>query len=421
MITKTRLAGMSLIIALLALVVIPAGAQSRSLPFAAITQNQLVLYGINDTPTAIQLPGQYQNYGNPVWSPDGRSLVVTAADQNNNWQLIMIQPDGAQSTILIDGMPIDLPVSFTPEGHLLLTRETGEVAADPMQSPILEIYTASSAAPIASLGRVAFTRACGGGSDNPADWLYWDETNSGPGNSPRILALTPFGIVHSRNCTGRGVALLDTTTGTDTEIYAQLGWVKISPDGKTIAGIIKPFDDSSPHQLLLIDLATMAITELPVSAPLSLDQVFWGTTVNDLYYTTVVTTGEVPADAEEQQQLAESLGRLKPFARQVNAVEIHHLDLITNADITLYSGSAFALGRLTVMPAGAGILFSLIPNADRWVEAALAGDINPEEGKYGTNFLAIELYYLDVTSGAVSLIGTDMAQFAFNAGAYAAQ
>ena len=417
MIPKIR-SGMLLIITLLTPVVIPAGAQSESLPFAAITQNRLVLYGMSDTPTAIQLPGEYQHYGNLAWSPDGRSLVVAAADQYYHWQLIMIQPDEAQPTILLDEPPLDLPVSFTPDGYLLLTRETGAVADDPLHSPILEVYSTSGVSPIASLGRFAFGRACGGGSSLPVDWLYWAETNSGPSESPPILALTPSGIVHSTNCTGRGVALLDTATGTDTALHASLGWVNISPDGMKIAGMVKSFYNSDPRQLLLIDLSTQVITELTISANVGLDQVFWGTTNNDLFYTTTVTVARIPADDAGQQKLGEAFGYMNATTLPENAIELHHLDLATNIDTILYFGSAYALGRLVATPDGAGILFSSIPNVDRWLEALLAGEISLQEGDSGSNLLAVELYYLDMASGTVSLIGTDMAHFAFNSGAY---
>ena len=43
--------GMMLVFALAGLV-LPAGAQGGGLPFAAITQNQLILYGLSAAPTA---------------------------------------------------------------------------------------------------------------------------------------------------------------------------------------------------------------------------------------------------------------------------------------------------------------------------------------------------------------------------------
>ncbi|MBN1565238.1 MAG: hypothetical protein JXA10_15440, partial [Anaerolineae bacterium] len=200
--TKMRLAGLLMIIVLVIAAALPVGAQGKTIPFAAITQDQVVLYGMSDAPTVVQLPGEIQDYRNLIWSPDGRELIVMTADQDYHWQLFMIHTDGTAPTAILNGMQVGLPVNFTSENHLLYAQDTGEVTEnDPMFRPILEVMTASRQAPLGSLGRFSYGVGCGGGSSIPVHWLYWNETGSSPGNSPQVLALTPYGVVHSTNCT----------------------------------------------------------------------------------------------------------------------------------------------------------------------------------------------------------------------------
>ncbi len=396
----------------------PAAAQTNALPFAAVTQDQLMLYGLGDAPVAVTAPGAYWDYAQLAWSPDGSTLAFIGIDSEYKEHLLITDRAGSPPVDL-PGTPARMfPVSFSADGQIVYAEDTGQFMTLG-EGPGGTVVNVQSIAPTAgavpaTLSQFTWGVGCGGGSSIPAHWLYWSETEGSPGNSPLALAVTPSGIVHSINCTGIGTALLDPATGTDTELGTQLGWVSVSPDGSRLVGISKERGDPPYAQMLTIDLATRAVTPIAAAASVMPDLVVWGADGNSIFYSTLQASGNViPATPEEQQILGEAIGSMEPATLPLNIVTIHRFDLSTMTDTEIYSGQAFAIGRMAPTPDGAGLLFSQIPNMEAWV-AALIGGTAPEDP---LTLFPVTLHYLDLSTGSVSPIASDVNMFAFNAAA----
>jgi hypothetical protein len=407
--------------ALLVLTALPVSAQG-SLPFAAVTQDQVILYGLSDTPQAITAPGQFSNYFDLAWSPDGNTLALVVSDADFNSPLLVSDRAGSPPITLVSKVISAFPLSFTADGQILYAVDTGEFIQRPDQPGGVLVNVFSSAPTVGAtptlVGRFEWIVGCGGGSSIPAHWRYWEEAKTGPGGSSLILALTPFGLVHSMNCTGVGTALLNPATDADVELGEQLGWARVSPDGTKVVGISRENAYAESGQLVVVDLATQTTTALPTAAPVVPDLVTWGADGSSVFYSAIQKVSDVPGTPEGQQKLAEAIGYLEPTTLPVNEAAIHRLNLSDNADTQIYAGDAFAVGRMIALPGGNALLFSLIPNVDDWVAGIVDGTIEAWAEDTPQRYFQVELYYLDLASGAASLIGQDLSQVAFNTGAY---
>ena len=175
--------------------------------------------------------------------------------------------------------------------------------------------------------------------------------------------------------------------------------MSVSPDGTRLIGISKQYGGAPTGQLVLVDLASQSATPLPITAPAVPDLAVWSADGNAVFYSTIQESGNViPATPEEQQKLGEATGYMEPTTLPLNIVTIRRFNLADTTDTEVYTGPAFAIGRLAPTPDGAGLLFSQIPNMEQWVAAVVSG-VMPEDPM---SLLPIGLYYLDLTSGAAS-------------------
>jgi hypothetical protein len=220
--------------------------------------------------------------------------------------------------------------------------------------------------------------------------------------------VVPDGIVHSTDCTGYGTALLDMGTGQDTVLGDRLGWVQVSPDGRQLVGI-------SGRQLgltyvpgtpVLIDLATKTVTPLNTVAN---PEIFaWSASGAMLYYTTRTETGQFPADPAQQVTFSTlMMGTTDPYYIPDNTVTIHQYMVATGADNEIYSGNAYAIGRLFAAPDDSSLVFSTISNAGPFVEAALAAGGDYWDGA-GVDLVTVDLWQLNLADGSVTQIGANV-------------
>ncbi len=413
---------------LLLTLIAPAHAQQDiniwEVPLAAVTDYGVVLHGTSPiSPHEVTRPGTYVDFRDLAWSPDGTTLAFRARHLNHNDVLLITNEVGAPPFPLVPDLDDShLPFSFTPEGKLLYAYQTEEVRQtdDGLYGPVFEL-NAIDPVPGAEpeiIGTFIYAPGCGGGSHLPADWRYWDE--AGFEGNDTTLALTPYGIVHSGNCMGRGIALADPTTGDDVMLDAHIGRTKVSPDGSQIIGI-------RGGDLVLIDLATREVSVLPHDPNAYPDQVAWGAPGTHTIFYSVREPGEEKLvwDDADAQTLGEAIGISADWMYlDFWLSSIHQIDLATQTDTLLHRTSGFAVGRMIATPDGAGLLFSVVPNMSDWVMAVLNGSLESGSWAYEPEILAYvltELHYLDLATGAVTLLGEDVNMTTLNEALYLAQ
>jgi hypothetical protein len=424
--SKIRLLVFSLALALVLSLVGGASAQTGSGSiFAAVSDGHLIINQGGDVYLIVELPPA-KGIMSTAWSPDGSKLAFILSDLDYRLRLGVADAETGAAMVFEAAAPeAGFPVAFTPEGDILYAQSTYDQANHtPTYRVSLNRLKPEAGAQSETLGDVPFGVGCGGGSPLPGDWQYWQE--SGFGGSYLTLRWTSYGILHSVNCGGLGLALFDPQTGQDTELspimldangstYQSVGRAALSPDGRTVAVIQTTYAAPDPiESLVFLDLETGALTEQEtLGEP---EQLAW-TDDGALYYTVrrwnagVDLVGSLPPD---QKQTFETITGGAGFTIGTSQVEIHHLNLTTGGDQTIYTADAYQIGRMR-MAADGSLWFSQIPNHSQWVEAIATGQINPAEDTDNRQQLAtipVSVYRLDLKGGAAPRrVGDNLNQF----------
>lgn len=399
-------------------------AQDAGQPFAAVTENSLSVYGINPDPISISNPANNGIFS-VVWSPDGSKLAYILND--TNFQANLMVADITDSPIVTPvmlqtgGLESGFPISFTDDGNLIYVARATAPANPPdaYRAEIRQIAPDANAQP-QTLGSIAFQSGCGGGSPIPGDWRYWEET--GFGGNYLTLKLTDFGLLHSTNCTGTGLALLDPQSGTDKPVgpdTAQLqnategyGRVTLSPDGKSLAGLYTTSSDTGGNRTLrVIDLATLEAADVKtVGVP---EQIAWGIDGTLFYTTQTVGASLIEGLTDEQRQKLRDSG-FTDYDPHTLLMAIHHVNPSTGDDQVVYQAEAYQIGRMAVTADGGSLIFSQIANLDAWIHAIGDGSLNPMQDTNGAAqraLVPISLYKLPLDGGDAIKLGDNLSQF----------
>ncbi|NDJ75634.1 MAG: hypothetical protein GYB65_05195 [Chloroflexi bacterium] len=404
---------------LLAGLVLPAQAQGGSqVEFVAFNSDNIMVAGAGSNVAPATIPPGFQVTGGPTtWTPDGSQFLFTALNLNEiaaPYVMLSNGPNTEAAPVAGDVMTA-FPFAFTASGELVYTARTGQMVA--AEGPGGEMINVMQLAlnPVGTpelIGSFVWGVGCGGGGNIPAMWRLSSEWQAGPGGSPMILAVTPYGIVHSTNCGGRGVALFDFATTTDTVIDAELGWVAVSPDGEQLAGVRVHYDTdgTATRELVLVNLSNLVSTVQPT--PGMPQVVTWSAAPDstNLYFTVVEETARFPADAEQQQRMSEALDYMEPTTLPINTVTVYQQNIVTTETIPVHQIEAYAIGRLHVLSDESGLVFSVIPSLDTWGNLVLTGGIDPWDSEMGLSVTLVELHHLNLADGSVSLLGTDLNQ-----------
>ncbi|MFW5772594.1 MAG: hypothetical protein ACOCZH_04645 [Phototrophicaceae bacterium] len=217
-------------------------------------------------------------------------------------------------------------------------------------------------APTEPLGTFDFGVGCGGGSPFPMDAIY--NMEAGFGGRALTLVRTEFGILHSLDCAGGGLGLLDLDTGESATLAADVSRVRLSPDGRQAAAV-------RGGSLVIFNLANRDNRSIGVSvAP---DQIAWGDNSTIFYSVRTLVGAPLPLSSEEAQALAANLGLSADNIPQYN-VAIYRVDLGSGQDSSVYNGPGWAVGRM--FASQGSLYFSVIPNGEGWVEAIASGSID---------------------------------------------
>ncbi len=379
-------------------------------PLAAVSEHALWMYGQGDEPQPVTGAEDY-SFFDLTWSPDGSALayVVGGATMPRLW--VVDRANTTQTRLATDLNTVGLPLNWTADGQVLYA------VADPDAPPqaaedggllqtvnVYRIPPELDAQPtrITSIG---LGTMCGGGVLFPTEARYYEE--AGFIGNRLILALTPYGLVHSTDCGGQGVALTDPATGETTVLDPTLSRAKLSPDGARLAGI-------SEGRLVVFDLPSM--TQRLIDTTSTPDQVAWGAAdSNVIFYTTQEATGEqVPLTEDEMKAfMANSFFTENPPDMPLYRATIHRLSLNDASDETILTQDAFAIGRMAVSPEGA-LVFSVIPNLTDWARGVASGAISAEDPSLLFDAFQTELWQLDLGSGQAERLAQGLSQFALN-------
>jgi hypothetical protein len=417
MFKHTRVFPLFLVLILVALA-LPAQAQDLApiVPMAVVREGSIYTDMYGDFIVEVAAEGTYKYYDNLTWSPDGNTLAFTGWGLRGKTVLLISDRQGSPPVPLASGLSSMLPFHFSDDGSRIIyasqTEEIVEMPAYGWPAPMFHIYGVApqAGAEPELLGKFVFLVGCGGGSNYPSDWRYWDE--AGFEANGLVFALTPYGVVHSILCNGYGLALSDPQTGEPVVLDNNFARGQVSPDRTQVLGILD-------GTLVLVDLATQTITPLLAATDVP-DQVAWGApNTRDVFYSTRDVTDQslVSSDAD-LQAIADSLNYTSTdyLDLPVMHVTIHRFNLDTEIDTVIYEADAYAIGRMIPTPEGSALLFSQVPNMQAWVQAILEeGSVSQDRAK---ELIQTVLYYLDLSTGDLSWYGPEMNKASLNVTAY---
>jgi len=391
------------LLALLALSLPSVAAQDPGAPLmGGIREGNVYLFG---TGTGDPVP-VFQGDGMTLptqlrWTPDGQRLLFLAASPGAaGYSLMMADGQGGAAVAIADNL-MYMPVTFLPDGRVVYATP-GDMgpAQDQSQLPQMTVSVYAQAldagAAPQKIADIPFGTGCGGGSPFPMDAIY--SMDAGFMGNELTFQMTSRGLLHSVSCIGIGLALLDVPSGQTTGVDAGLARAAMSPDGTRFAAV-NFLEFPAQAELVIVDLATLTITSVPASQ--KVDQLTWGSD-GALYYSVREQLPEPLAIAPEQMQAMVDAGRLGPDSQIPRyRVALYRLDPATGQESLLFeTDRAWAIGRL--FTAGSALYFSLIPDAQAWIEGLLATPVDMESRAgflQEQSMVAPALYRLPLTGG----------------------
>jgi hypothetical protein len=384
---------------------------TKAIPYAAIVDGKLTLFGVADAPVTVQTPASYQDFFNLAWSPDGSKLAFLQQNDQFQTKLMVADNTGAVTPLDTASLESGFPITFSPDGYIIYIGQGNSDEINQNQQytvPVNRIRPEAGAVP-EKIGQFASGVGCGGGSPIPADWQYWGET--GFGGNILTLAWTPYGLLHSNSCAGGSLALLNLQTGEDRPIGPQqalnqgstdaLGRVAVAPDGRRFAAVMTKYAEPSLiRSLVLVDLETLTITDVATTgAP---DQLAWDA-ADTLFYSTRDERSNLieTLSAEQKQKLNGVLGYEMTDLPSYE-VNIRQMNVQTGEDRLIYTADAYAIGRMVEMTGGKSLVFSQIPNLNAWVDAVASGKLDMTSQQSGNQQRApvpVSLLELPLDSG----------------------
>lgn len=368
-------------------------------PMAAVTDRQLTLYNVSGGVRQV-MRAEGRLFDNLVWSPDGQHLVFTASSR-----LMLTDRGGAAPSSLAEDV-YTLPATFASDSSRVIYAGSPGAQVESntgLPTYALDVYSqpVSPGAAREVIGQIHFGTGCGGGSPFPMDTVY--NIEAGFGGSDMTFVNTDSGLLHSHNCAGRGLSLLNLDTGESTDLGGGLQGASVSPDRTQVAAL-------EGGTIVAIDLASRARrTHSAQSTP---DQIGWGADNNTLYYSVRALLGQsLPISEQEAQAVASFTGRADPIPQYT--VSIRRVDLNSGQETEIYSGPGWAVGQM--FASNGSLYFSLVPNGEVWVETVASGTLDlstPDGAIKELATVAVTMLRVPVNGGAALEIAQDIGQAA---------
>lgn len=356
-------------------------AQADRPAMAAVSADRLMIYG-SGGPVEVMTIDQGR-YIDLTWSPDGSTLAFVV---NDGAARVLRTSRGGEAPVEVANDVALLPVTFSGDsGALIYTAEAGPAeGGEGLPRVTLAVYERALApdAPANQIGTFPFGTGCGGGSPFPMDAVY--NLEAGFGGTRLMLHQTPHGLLHSTNCTGGEIALLDPGSGENRVLASGIAATSLAPDRSRLAVV-----RGAQLEVIALDSGDVVQSVALQAAP---DQIAWGG--GDTLYTSTRALRDAPLPLSE----AETSALSALFG--LNDVPQYDVGLwrvtLGGEQTRLYSGPGWAIGR--ILPSTQGLYFSLIPNGEAWVEAVTSGelDLTTEAGvRQERQTVAVRLLRLD--------------------------
>lgn len=256
---------------------------------------------------------------------------------------------------------------------------------------------------ITPLGSIPYGVGCGGGGVFSALTQIYntevrgDTTTEFNSRHRKVLASTPYGIVHSNSCTAIRTYLTDPETVEFVELSDNLRWPVISPDGAKVAG-------TSGNQLQVVDLETLDITDV-FEADAPIVSITWSEDSSQLYFVARQTNGDLlPFEDPDhmldtiKETLFENAPKPDELLRWGSAV--YRYDFNTEPAQLLYNVDAYAIGNMTWVDGT--LVFNQIEHPTAWLQAIIDGG-----DPYDSRLIPVTLIQFDVESREATVLGDD--------------
>lgn len=374
-------------------------AQEPTIPIAAFVDGVVTYYDGSGGMVAADVEGGY----GPVISPDGSLVAFTHQPERgtNLYQILALDTASGETTVVVeDVIETAFGLTFDEDGNLLYMADyTGEGAT----ISLYRVAPEADATPeeVAILPYMAF---CGGVTGNPADNVLLGEQKH------LAFELTAAGLLHSLNCLGQGIGLLNLETGEDV-ILSEASTdgshhtPVVSPDGTMIAALTS---NSSTLTFFWVEDGDSVVVNVE-GQPLELA---WSADSSSVFYSTRINArNPIGALSEEEIELAKPLafGQDATYLMNGYVVQIHEFDLTTGSDDVIFTGDAYGIGRLIVRDES--LFFSVVPNLDWLIAGAIDGSVTSWDDEGAREALAVEVYQLDLDTGEVEWIESGLSHF----------
>ncbi|MBK8022398.1 MAG: hypothetical protein IPK19_13475 [Chloroflexi bacterium] len=383
---RTALIAFIAAVTLLTVLAFPAAAQEGDV-FAAVQDGQVWLYGVEGQPINISEAGgeeMPQTYTQVVASPDGRWIAMAGYTADNRYVLFLYDRQTGDLLPRASGLAAGYPVTFSADSSRLIFAVTNPAPQEGQDAQI-DIHLLPLPPGEPTIVTVPSGVGCGGGSPLPTDQLYSAETG-GLGGFALTLALTPSGLVYSRDCTGTQIALVDLETEETTDIPG-LSHAAVSPDGTQLAGISIQPGAPWPMAITVVDVATGDRRDIPLDVVP--DQVAWSADGGSILYTVRAFDSGLSFEGEGRERLDAFLGEGAPV--QVWQASLHRLDPASGETLEIFSTPGHSIGR--ILPTRQGVYVSVVPNLEAWAQAVAEGSLDPAAAPDGgLSLVPVTLY-----------------------------
>lgn len=371
---------------------------------ATVRGSDIVILTDGEVQQTFPIP-DFVSIGSLIASPDGGFLAyIGYREDGSSLQLLDVE-DGSVLSIA-ENTAAGYPVSFTDTGELVYAIQGASVGTSETGGLItaLDVYTYSPENGSSTiLTSLRTGTGCGGGSPLPTDMQYTSETG-GLGGQSLVLAVTPFGILYSPDCSGVSVALMRLNEQRE-EVFMDLAHTALSPDRTQVAGIIMPMGAPIPLEITLVDLETGTMRNLPVNS--TPDRLAWASDGSAVYYSTQAFDTEVTLEGERGERFAEFNG--SPSFIRFGAA-LSRVDVFTGEVTDLFSQSAFAVGR--ILPVGQVVYVSTIANLDAWADAVADNtiDLIAATNEESMAYTPVTLWRIDPQTGEADVAAENAQQ-----------
>lgn len=349
----------------------------------------------------------YSTYLVQGWNPSGRYFMHYYDDPNQQSDVLLLNDNRTPEAFSYSNRDIivgaNYPAYFGDERLLFIELTQNMLVSEDEQGLSVMRFNLyewlfDESINVTQIGTIPYGVGCGGsGIRSAIDIVYSNEVNgdtSGEYNR-KVLAPTPYGIVHVNSCTAIRTYLTNPETTEFVELSDNLRWATVSPDSQWVTG-------TNGNILEIINLETMEI--IPVFEPdAPVYSVTWLDDSSGFYYVMRETNGQpLPVDDPDNvlATVEETLYGNAPDPEDLLqwTTSIYRYDIEENVSIEMYRADAYAIGSMTWIDDT--LVFNQIEYPTTWLQAIVDGG-NP----YDSNLIPVTLMQLDVNSGEATTLG----------------